>query len=291
MTADAGELVQQGKLDEALAALQGQVRAKPADAKLRVFLFQLLCVRGEWERAITQLNVAADVDAENLLMAEVCRPALNCEALRTEIFAGNRAPMPFGEPEEWVAWMIQANQLIAKGELPAAAELRDRAFEAAPAIEGSINGTPFEWIADADTRLGPILEAIVEGRYYWIPFTNIARILIEEPADLRDAVWMPAQFIWANGGNAVGLIPTRYPGSEASADPRIQLARTTDWAEKEGGHYIGLGQRMLATDQGEHPLMEVREIILGEGPPAEAQPAEGSEGEGEGEPPAEATDA
>ena len=47
----------------ALARLQEEVRARPADAKLRVFLFQLLCVLGQWERALNQLNVAAELDA------------------------------------------------------------------------------------------------------------------------------------------------------------------------------------------------------------------------------------
>lgn len=274
MAQEPGELVKDGKLDEALAALTEQVRAKPADAKLRVFLFQLLCVRGEWERAMTQLNVAADMDAETILMAEVCRPALNCEALRAEVFAGHRAPVPFGEPEDWVVWLIQATQLIAQGELAAAAELRDRAFNAAPATDGSLDGQPFAWIADADTRLGPILEAVVEGRYYWVPFSNIRQVLLEEPADLRDAVWMPAQFVWANGGASVGLIPTRYAGSEAADDPAVQLARRTAWEEKDGGHYIGLGQRMLCTDQGEYPLMDVRAITLNVALP---EPGEGEQ--------------
>ena len=34
----------------------------------------------------------------------------------------------------------------------------------------------FEWIADADDRLGPVLEAIVNGRYYWVPFERVRRI-------------------------------------------------------------------------------------------------------------------
>ena len=56
-----------------------------------------------------------------------------------------------------------------------------------------------------------MLEAIINGHYYWIPFQQIQQIQIEEPADLRDVVWMPAHFVWTNGGDAVGLIPTRYP--------------------------------------------------------------------------------
>ena len=54
---------------QALKLLQDQVRAKPADAKLRVFLFQLLCVMGQWDRALNQLNVATELDASTLAMA------------------------------------------------------------------------------------------------------------------------------------------------------------------------------------------------------------------------------
>ncbi|GAI96313.1 unnamed protein product, partial [marine sediment metagenome] len=78
----AEELLQAGQLTEALAVLEDQIRSDPANAKLRVFLFQLLSVQGDWERALTQLNVAAEIDPINLLMAQVCRAALNCEALR-----------------------------------------------------------------------------------------------------------------------------------------------------------------------------------------------------------------
>ena len=45
---NAQELLQQAKVAEALAALQNEVRAKPNDSKLRVFLFQLLAITGQW---------------------------------------------------------------------------------------------------------------------------------------------------------------------------------------------------------------------------------------------------
>ena len=70
----------------------------------------------------------------------------------------------------------------------------------APTASGTIDGKPFEWIADADPRLGPIMEAMVDGKYYWVPFTRLSRLDIEAPADLRDQVWMPAHFTWSNGG-------------------------------------------------------------------------------------------
>jgi type VI secretion system protein ImpE len=114
-----------------------------------------------------------------------------------------------------------------------------------------------------------VLEAVIEGRYFWVPFHSIQRIGIEEPGDLRDMVWLPAQFTWSNGGNAVGLIPTRYAGSERSDDGSVALARATSWQELGEDLIVGLGQRVLATDAGEFSLVDVREIKLNTAEPNE----------------------
>lgn len=256
------EKLRAGHLDEALTELQNQVRKHPADAKHRIFLFQLLAVMGQWDRALNQLNVAGDLDAGALAMVQTYREALHCEALRAQVFAGDRSPLLFGDPQPWVALLLEALRLTAQGQPAQAQALREQAFEAAPATSGRIDGQDFQWIADADSRLGPILEAIINGRYYWIPFQHILTIQIEEPTDLRDLVWMPAYFTWANGGQTVGLIPTRYPGSEASPDPQVRLARKTEWIEQGPGLYAGFGQRMLATDANEYPLMDIRATSL-----------------------------
>jgi len=83
---------------------------------------------------------------------------------------------------------------------------------------------------------------------------------MEAPCDLRDEVWMPANFIWVNGGEAVGLIPTRYPGSEKTGDNQLMRAKKTHWLEQGEELYFGLGQRMLTTDQDDYPLMDIRNI-------------------------------
>jgi type VI secretion system protein ImpE len=176
------------------------------------------------------------------------------------VFAGKHGPLIFGEPEEWIGLLVQANTLTAQNQFSAAAEMRNRALEAAPASAGIINEQPFEWIADADSRLGPMLELILDGKYYWAPFFRIKTIRIEPPTDLRNFVWSVAHFTWTNGGEASGFIPTRYPGSEAASDGAIQLARKTDWLDKGNEIFLGLGQRMFATNAGEYPLFETRAI-------------------------------
>jgi type VI secretion system protein ImpE len=197
----------------------------------------------------------------NLLMAQVCRPAIGAEALRAEIFAGKRTPLIFGEPEDWIGWLVESNKLLAQGHVDAASELRDKAFEAAPATSGTLNGEAFEWIADADQRFGPVFELMMEGKYYWVPAKRIARIEMEAPTDLRDLIWAPATFTWSTGAKAIGLMPVRYPGTETQGDPLQKLSRKTDWLDK-GGAAIGLGQRLLTTDTAEVPLLEVRDLVL-----------------------------
>lgn len=257
----ADERLKIGDIDGALHAIQEQVRKEPAQAKYRIFLFQLLVVIGQWPRALNQLQVIAELDASALAMVQTYREVLHCEQLRTEIFAGKRSPLIFGQPEEWIALLIESLNLLAQGtDSSRIQKLYARALEAAPTTSGRIDGAIFNWIMDGDNRLGPALEAIVNGRYYWIPFHRIRSIDLEKPEDLRDLVWMPAHFIWANGGETVGLIPTRYPGAESHSDTSICLARKTDWQEPVAGFYIGQGQRMLITDSAEYPLMDVRRI-------------------------------
>lgn len=262
---DAQESLSEGKLEETLLQLQESVRSDPSNVKYRIFLFQLLAVMGQWERALTQLKVISDLDASTLAMVQTYRHALLCESLRADVFAGKRSPMVFGKPEQWIALLVEALRLSADGQYAQSQDVRAQAFELAPATSGVISDPgeqSFNWIADADPRMGPVLETIINGRYYWVPFQRIQTINIVAPEDMRDMVWMPAYFTWANGGETVGLIPTRYPGSEASDDNQICTAHKTIWQELDAGIYQGLGQRMFATDIGEYSLMDLRLINL-----------------------------
>lgn len=262
------QALKDGDARRALQLLTDQVRSRPQDVKLRTFLFQLLCVLGQWERALNQLKVAGELDAATLPMVQTYREAIACEALRQQVFAGQKVPMLFGEPESWVALLIEALLREGRGEAAAARTLRAQALEQAPAVAGQADGTPFAWLADADGRLGPVLEAIINGRYYWLPLNRLARFDIEAPADLRDAVWMPAYFEFTNGGEVVGLVPTRYPGTDLAAGDALALARRTDWVERAPGDFVGLGQRLLTTDNQDIGLMDLRSVVFD--PPADA---------------------
>lgn len=261
------ESVRGGDAAGALQALQARVRANPADAKDRVFLFQLLAILGQWDRALTQLNVAGDLDPGTLVLRQMYRQALEGEAVRRSVFETGSAPLVLGEPAPWMAALIEALRLATQGHFDKAAELRGQALADAPTSSGAVDGRRFEWIADADSRLGPCLEIILDGKYMWAPFDRVQSIRMEAPTDLRDLVWTQAIVTWANGGRTPVLIPTRYAGVDASHDNTLLMARRTEWQEQPGATYFGSGQRIFATDAGEYPLLETREIVFA------AQPA------------------
>ncbi len=258
----AEQALKEGDVTRALKLLTEQVRAKPQDAKLRVFLFQLLCVLGQWERALNQLNVSLELDPGTLPMVQTYREAIACETLRMQVFKGQKVPMLFGEPENWTALFIEAMLRDGRGEPGAAQQLRAQAMDQAPASTGQVDGQAFEWIADGDSRLGPMIEAVINGKYYWLPWNRLSQVDIDPPQDLRDSVWMPAHFHFTNGGEVVGLIPTRYPDTDLTAGDLLALARRTDWKEASAGVYTGVGQRLIVTDQAELGLMDIRSVTL-----------------------------
>ncbi len=172
----AEEKLRAADLGGCLAELQREVKRSPADAKLRTFLAQLLMVMGDWKRALTQLAVVGELDASALPMVHAYRAAIQCEALRESVLRGERSPLLLGDPEPWVALLVQALAALAADRRGEADTLRAQAFEAAPASAGQLNGAAFEWIADADSRLGPILEVLLNGAYYWVPFHRLASL-------------------------------------------------------------------------------------------------------------------
>ncbi len=268
MTAE--NCLKQGDIEGALKQLQEQVKKQPANTELRVFLFQLLAVMGQWDRAQTQLDVAADLDDGTLAMVSMYRQVIACERIREQVFLGKKEPIIFGKPNEWVALLIQALKLTAQGENAKSQSVRSQAFAEAETTSGLINDEPFEWFADSDPRLGPVMEAMVDGRYLWIPIENIKKIVIEEPVDLRDMIWLPAHFTWNNEGESYGIIPSRYPLSY-QYDPLLALSRKTEWQDCGNDLFLGLGQKLWTTDSNEYPVMDIRTIQFD----AETMPEEG----------------
>jgi type VI secretion system protein ImpE len=110
------------------------------------------------------------------------------------------------------------------------------------------------------------LEAYINGKYVWVPFSHIKQMKIEPVSDLRDLIWVPAQWQWQNGSEAVGFIPVRYPESELAEDGLLQLSRKTEWQALTETSYQGLGQKVLTTNNDDIALLALEQLVMDDDP-------------------------
>lgn len=263
--ADADQLLQSGDVAGARAALVDIVRSRPADEQARMFLFQLLALTGEWDKARNQLQSLAQLSAEAQMLGVTYNQAIEAEKTRAAVFAGALdMPLLLGEGG-WADDLARAVSLTARGDVTGAETARDAAFDAAPDTPGAYTAadgatTRFEWVADADSRFGPAFEAILGGRYGLIAFDQVTGITSDGPCDLRDIIWYPVQIAFRNGQSAAAFLPARYPGSDTAADDAERLARATRWTDREWGQE-GSGQRLWSFSEGEdRGLLDLRQI-------------------------------
>ncbi|HVO98283.1 MAG TPA: type VI secretion system accessory protein TagJ [Bryobacteraceae bacterium] len=224
------ELFQAGKLNGAIEALGVEVRDNPTDARRRTFLFELLCFKGDYDRAEKHLNILADASPDSRVGAVLYFSALHAERVRQNLFERKEYPVQ-----------------------PATGNPRG----------GTINGQPFRELEDADPRVGPRLELFAAGAYLWIPLEHIESIEIEAPKRLRDLLWAPAlvrtgpAFKEKELGEV--LLPVLAPFSWKHPDDDVKLGRATEWAEADGLS-VPSGQRMFSVDGEDMPLLEIRKI-------------------------------
>jgi type VI secretion system protein ImpE len=229
---DALSLYRAGQLQAAIEALGDELKKQPLDAKRRIFLFELLCFAGEYDRAEKHLNVLSDANPQAAAGAMLYRSALHAERERQDMFA--------------------------RGTLPLAT--------AHPSPAGELNGEKFAGLADADPRIGAHLEAFIAGSYTWIPFAYIEAIETEPPKRLRDLLWIPAvlhataDFRLQDLGEV--LLPVIAPLSWKSSDDAVRLGRTTVWQDDPEYGQLPVGQKVLLCGDEELPFLEMRKLTF-----------------------------
>ena len=256
---DAASLLKDGKLTDCKAQLFSEIKKDPSNVELRIFLFQLSCINRDWQRAQTQLDVLKDLSDSTLAMVNTYQQLIECEQKREKVLTGEKEPVCFGEPSNWLVYYVKAYQQYSLNNIDQANQLLQEGAELAPAISGSVNGEAFEWLSDGDVRFGPSIEVMLNGGYYWLPLEYVAEINFEPVDDLRDLVWRPANLTLKNKGQLIAFVPVRYPVNANTTDLQ-SLARTCDWQEPTENFYIGNGQRVFVTDKNEYPLLNVDSI-------------------------------
>jgi len=228
--ATAKQWFEDGKVREATKELTFYLRDCPADTTQRIFLFELLCFAGDFDRAEKQLAVLAQGSSQAELGAVLYYSALHAEKIRHQTFEKQE----FSSPGAIVS------------------------------PTGTLNGRHFQSLRDADPDLGPRLEVFAAGAYLWIPFEHIESVQVKPPRRLRDTLWAPAIIRTAPSFKSMELgevlIPLIYPFSWRNSDESVWLGRTTVWAADEQEVAYPSGQKILQMDGEEVSFLEVRSL-------------------------------
>jgi type VI secretion system protein ImpE len=236
------DLWREGRLADAIGSLNSVLRDDPTHVQNRVFLFELLCFAGEYDRADNQLDVLAGMSNDARMGALNYRAVLSAERTRQQIF--------------------EKRELAAKAGLNG----QDHAFR------GTINGRPFRSLTDVDPRIGSRLELFAAGDYLWIPFRDVIELNIEKPKRLRDLLWSPVKVRTGPAFRDRELtnvfMPVLYPHSWEHPDDVVRLGRSTEWCRDEDGEEAPFGQKMVLADGEEFPILEIRTLHI-ETPPQE----------------------
>ena len=256
----AKELLDQHHLSAAISELNQDIKRHPTDARLRTFLFELLCFAGDYERAQRQLDVIGHQNEQVGIGVEVYKNILRAEVTRRRFFNEGIKPSFLFEPPEHVALYIDAHNQLREAHQVEAKALYERAQRARPEIRGRMKGQPFTSFRDSDDRLRGILEVIVRDSYSWIPFERIHKVVIPQPKHLRDLLWVPATVDIEDGPVGEAFLPVLYAGSELEVDDKVRLGRMTEWLDLGAGLVGGVGQKTFLVDDREVSILEVGEL-------------------------------
>jgi type VI secretion system protein ImpE len=222
-------LFREGRLDEAIEALGTEVRSQPLDPRRRTFLFELLCFGGDFARAEKQLEALGGRDSGTEMGADFYRSLLRAHREREKLFASSPPAAGF----------------------------------VASALGAQVNARSFSSCVNEDSRLANYFELYIGAKYLQIPFTEINRVAIAQPATLRDLLWLPASVVMKGDMTEQPVhLPALAPLSWQHADPAVRLGRVS--VLEDDGHELAVpyGTRLLLCDDEEISILDVRTLVF-----------------------------
>jgi type VI secretion system protein ImpE len=249
------ELFHEARLDEAVAAQAALVRGRPEDIGERLLLCALLAFHGDRDALRRHLDVLSSAPAELQSYLAEWRDLLAADDAR---HAGER-PAFLIDPPAHLLRRAEALEQLRSGRPGDVRDLIDAADEAAPWVEGHVDGRAFDGWRDADELLGPAIETFHGGRHYWVPKDQVRRLRLEPEEGLRDRLYRPMTLRLTDGREWEVFLPTLYTGTASHPEEGIRSGAGIDWVERDG-LMRGLGSRLYLFGEEELTPTEFRQV-------------------------------
>ncbi|HQU82194.1 MAG TPA: type VI secretion system accessory protein TagJ [Pyrinomonadaceae bacterium] len=257
---DAKLQLDEGNLKGAIESALAAVKANPTNIPARIFLFELSCFSGDWERAARQLDVVGHQDVNAMVGSKIYSENFEAERARMNFFAHSSVPETLMPLPEYVKELLRANDLIRQGNTAEAKILLDEVEENRPAAPCKVNGEEFGDFRDYNDVTMCVFEAIVKGSYVWLPTEQIAKIDFLERKSLRDIYWLQAEVELTNGTNGEMFLPSLYANSWKSGNDAIRLGREVDWRDAGDDIFVGEGTKLFWMDGNAKSILDIQTI-------------------------------
>ena len=263
--ATAKELLEEGKLSEAIQAMNDEVKRNPTDIQRRGLLAEMLCVSGRLERADAQLEVILQQDSKAALGVALMRQMIRAETARRDFYSAGRLPEFVDVPPPYVQKYIEASIRGREKRLGEAKQLLDQAEAERPRVKGSCNGRPFDDLRDLDDLTAAVFEVLTStGKFFWIPVERVRSIEFRKPERLRDLIWRRAAMSVESGPDGEVFLPATYCSTNAEVDDKALLGRTTEWRGGDVEPMRGIGQVSFLVGDESVPIMQMQSVTFEE---------------------------
>jgi type VI secretion system protein ImpE len=257
------ELLQKGDLSGAMGMARSEVDRHPSDQGARFVLFELLMIHDDFDTACDQIKALGKVSPEGSGTIDFWLGLVDAERHRHRFLSTGQGSMAFlAKPPPWVRGFCDAAAAVCKQPSAATATILANAWKSVPTVTGWIDGVAFRSMRDADEVVGPFLEALVPGRWCWIPFAQISAVRFDAPRGFQDVIWRPAQVSLADGPDLRVWVPSLYSGTGARSNDE-KLARLTTFEYPAQGVCRGYGQRDLrVNDALLQGILSIQSIVV-----------------------------
>ena len=235
-----------GNLEEAIALATQNVKSQPAEVFHRQQLAELLCLRGEFERADKHLDAASLQDPKAALTAGLVRQLIRGETARRECWNEGRPPELLDDPSEQVGKQLELLLTIRENNTERATDLAAELEAGRQTLTGTCGEDSFNEFRDADDLWQSTLEVLTStGKYFWIPWQRVELLEVVPPSSPKDLLWPQARLIVNDGPEGQVHLCALYPKTWESEEAELQLGRATEWDTSISGLTQGIGLRMF----------------------------------------------
>ncbi|GLQ31854.1 type VI secretion system accessory protein TagJ [Litoribrevibacter albus] len=242
------ELIQAGALSEASEQLEMQLKDDPLNVDMRASYVELLCVKGDLEKADSQLDMMVRQNPDFLVGAVNLRQLIRAMQSRLDFYNGADTASIFCEADEELQTLLKLRLAIKDNQFAEAEALAAELEKTRKPTSIVINGKTVADIRDIDDSLCGYVELFgTDGKYYLAKFSELELLDVKQPESLLELTLRRVEVNIKNGPSGEAFLPIVYADSTTEAE---RLGRESDWNELAPQLFTGLGQKMwLADDQ------------------------------------------